>query len=120
VIPGNQNNEEKLIGLSLFFFFFFEASPQTGLHRKRKRREKSAFVWEKKTHGSLFPKVVFVSKASKGAGGGWGLLTLQKTLPGFSFCFSCFVWTSSSFVVFFLLQLRRFVSGHFSTSASVP
>jgi hypothetical protein len=51
VILGNQKNENKWIGLSLFFF---GSIPQTGLHRKRKRREKLAFVWEKQKKKTRF------------------------------------------------------------------
>ncbi len=115
VIPGNQKNEKKWIGLSPFFFW--KHPPNRSSQKKKTKRERKTGVClggKKKKHGSLFPKVVFLSKARKGG----FCLHYRKRFLAFSFCFSCVVWTSSSFVVFFLLvQLLRFVAGHFSTSA---
>jgi hypothetical protein len=98
-----------------FPFFFLEASPKQVFTEKEKGEKNWRLFGrnKKKKHGSLFPKVSLSFQGEEKR----VLLKLQKTLPGFSFCFSCVVWTSSSFVVFFLLQLRRFVAGHFSTSA---
>lgn len=99
-----------------FPFFFWKHPPNRSSQKKKKERKTGVCLGEtkKKKHGSLFPKVSLSFQGEEKR----VLLKLQKTLPGFSFCFSCVVWTSSSFVVFFLLlQLLRFVAGHFSTSA---
>jgi len=53
VIPGNQKNRKEMDWA--FPLFFFGSIPQTGLHRKRKRkgREKLAFVWEEKKKNTV-------------------------------------------------------------------